>query len=163
MITPRLSSDLGVRLSYFSDGGYLRLEPRAALRYKLNDHITTSAGVAFANQYMHLVLRNDIPLPTDVWYLSNDTLAPSSARQIEFGLEAAHGRSPSVVADPRRRERSVRSSRAPSNAAPATRIGAHPTERGMPLASHSRLEGTLPLVRPPCTQDFPAALQLPGA
>jgi hypothetical protein len=86
-ILPPLTLDLGVRLSYFASGDYLRPEPRLAIRYDVAGNVRATAAASTTNQYLHLVLRNDIPLPTDVWYLSNDTLLPATGYQLEGGIE----------------------------------------------------------------------------
>ncbi len=86
-ITPELSANLGARLYYFQRGNYLRLEPRLSVAYALTDAITLKGAFTTANQFLHLVTRNDITLPTDVWFPSTATVKPAEAMQGVIGVE----------------------------------------------------------------------------
>jgi hypothetical protein len=86
-ITPQLSGNFGARLYYFQNGNYLRAEPRLSLAYNLTEDVTLKSAFAVGNQFLHLVTRNDIGLPTDVWFPSTSTVKPSEALQGVLGLE----------------------------------------------------------------------------
>lgn len=86
-ITPLLSSNIGARLYYFENGNYLNLEPRVSLAYQLTDKLILNGSLAIANQYLHLIVRNDITLPTDLWFPSTKTTLPSRSTQGSIGIE----------------------------------------------------------------------------
>jgi hypothetical protein len=81
----RLTAQLGGRAFYFDRGPYFRLEPRFAAFYTLDNEITLKAAFIGANQFLHLVTRNDISLPTDMWFPSTGTLSPSYSLQYVLG------------------------------------------------------------------------------
>ena len=86
-IAPPLSLNVGVRLNHMQDGSFTDLEPRLALSYRISDDVTLKGAYAIAHQYMHLVVRNDISFPTDLWVHSGDGITPSRTRQISAGME----------------------------------------------------------------------------
>ncbi|HVZ40599.1 MAG TPA: TonB-dependent receptor [Candidatus Kapabacteria bacterium] len=86
-ITPRLSSNIGARLYYFQSGNYLRFEPRISLAYTLAEDLMLKGSFAVDNQFLHLITRNDITLPTDVWFPSTAAVKPSEAWQAVMGVE----------------------------------------------------------------------------
>ncbi len=86
-ITDLLNSNLGVRGYYFSEGNYFSFEPRLSLSYSLTENSSVTASTALANQFLHMIARNDIPLPTDVWYPSNEQIKPSRSWQSVLGYE----------------------------------------------------------------------------
>ena len=85
--TEDLFLNLGGRIAYFNEGNYLRFEPRLNSIYKIQSNTNIKASVAFVNQFLHLVTRNDINLPTDLWLPSSQTLAPSRSWQGVLGME----------------------------------------------------------------------------
>ncbi|MFC2131714.1 carboxypeptidase regulatory-like domain-containing protein, partial [Bacteroidota bacterium] len=87
-ITPLLSSNIGCRLYYFQNGNYLNLEPRLSVSYAITDKLSVNAAFAVANQYLHLLVRNDITLPTDLWFPSTENIKPSRSMQGSVGMEA---------------------------------------------------------------------------
>ncbi len=86
-ITPELSSNIGCRLYYFENGNYLNLEPRISASYAIGEDISVNAAFAVANQYLHLLVRNDITLPTDLWFPSTKDVLPSRSYQGSAGME----------------------------------------------------------------------------
>jgi len=84
-VNERLRLQLGGRGFYFDRGNYLRFEPRLAGFYTLDNEITLKAAFIGANQFLHLVTRNDISLPTDMWFPSTASLPPSYALQYVLG------------------------------------------------------------------------------
>jgi outer membrane cobalamin receptor len=86
-ITPDLSTNLGCRLYYFDNGNYLNLEPRISASYAITGDVSVNAAFAVANQYLHLLVRNDVTLPTDLWFPSTDNVEPSRSMQGSLGME----------------------------------------------------------------------------
>lgn len=91
-INDRLSTNLGARMYYFQQGNYLRAEPRLSATYKLNDRISLIAAGAIAHQFLHLIIRNDITLPTDLWFPSTDKVLPQRSSQMVFGTHTKLGK-----------------------------------------------------------------------
>lgn len=85
-ITPQLSSNLGARLYYFDKGSYIRFEPRVSASYELAEGMHIKGAFAAANQFLHLIVRNDISLPTDLWFPSTETVQPASSMQGVLGF-----------------------------------------------------------------------------
>jgi len=86
-ITPLLSSNIGTRLYYFQDGGYFRVEPRIALAYNLTEDVQLTSAFSIGNQFLHLITRDDITLPTDVWFPSTALIKPEQAMQYVLGVQ----------------------------------------------------------------------------
>ncbi len=85
-ITDRISSNIGARLYYFDKGNYLRFEPRLSAAYDLGDGMQIKGSFALANQFLHLIVRNDISLPTDLWFPSTDKIKPAQSLQYVLGF-----------------------------------------------------------------------------
>ncbi len=85
-ITDWLNSNIGVRGYYFSSNKYFSLEPRLSLQLLINDNLSFTAAYAIAHQFLHLIIRNDISLPTDLWYPSSENVQPSKSSQYVAGL-----------------------------------------------------------------------------
>lgn len=90
-ITDNFSTNIGSRLYYFQQGNYLRFEPRISAAYKLNDRVTLVGAGSIANQFLHLIVRNDITLPTDLWFPSTDKVLPQQSSQVVFGVHTKLG------------------------------------------------------------------------
>jgi hypothetical protein len=86
-ITPQLSANLGLRMAYFQRGDRILPEPRASFSYKLSDDVSVKGAFAIANQFLHLVIRNDVNLPTDTWFPATDNIKPANAIQYVLGAE----------------------------------------------------------------------------
>ena len=83
-----LDANIGIRLHGFESGQYLVAEPRLSASCKLNDITTLKGSFSVAHQFMHLIIRNDISLPTDLWFPSTETVLPSRCIQYVLGLES---------------------------------------------------------------------------
>jgi hypothetical protein len=90
-ITPDLSSNIGGRVVYFQEGKYWNFEPRLSFSYALTDKTSLKASAAQTNQFIHLIVRNDITLPTDLWFPSTAEIKPSQAVQGTLGIETKFG------------------------------------------------------------------------
>lgn len=82
-----LSTNLGVRFYKFSNSEKPEIEPRLSLSFSLTENIFIKAAYAEAHQFLHLILRNDIRLPTDLWYPSTRKIQPSQSNQAVAGIE----------------------------------------------------------------------------
>ena len=87
-ILPRLEASLGGRLYYFRSKKYFRFEPRISSSYSFGDNFKINAAFAEAHQFLHLIIRNDISLPTDLWYPSSEEVAPAKSRQYVVGFDS---------------------------------------------------------------------------
>ena len=65
---------------------YHGLEPRATLRYSLNDETSIKGSVSRNRQYIHLVSNSGTTLPTDVWVPSTFRVKPQLSWQYSAGL-----------------------------------------------------------------------------
>ncbi|MGA2296543.1 MAG: TonB-dependent receptor [FCB group bacterium] len=91
LITSDLSANVGGRLVYFQQGKYLDFEPRLSLAYALSDVTSIKASASESDQFLHLITRNDISLPTDLWFPSTANVKPSRAVQGTLGIETKFG------------------------------------------------------------------------
>ncbi len=81
-----LKTNFGIRGYYFNSKKYFDLEPRLSAQILANDNLSFSAAYAVAHQFLHLVIRNDITLPTDLWYPSSEKVEPSKSTQYVLGV-----------------------------------------------------------------------------
>ncbi|MBK8712993.1 MAG: TonB-dependent receptor [Niastella sp.] len=87
-VSEKFSASLGIRVPVFikSDVQYLRYEPRATVKYQLNDAISIKAAYTIMNQFQHLVPSSTASLPTDIWISSSKIVKPQTSQQIAIGL-----------------------------------------------------------------------------
>ena len=86
--TDFLSANIGGRLYYFSTQKLLRFEPRISASYEITPDFILKGAFAIADQFLHLITRNDITLPTDLWYPSTKNILPSKSTQYVFGFDS---------------------------------------------------------------------------
>lgn len=81
----------GLRLSHFvsKQQHYYNLEPRLAVKQDITEKIALKMSYARMSQYLHLVTSSGASLPTDLWYPSNDVVAPQLSDQVSLGLHKA--------------------------------------------------------------------------
>jgi len=84
-VNERLTAQIGGRAFYFDRGNHLRFEPRLATYYKLDERTTLKAAFIGANQFLHLVARTDLSLPTDMWFPSTASIPPAWGLQYVLG------------------------------------------------------------------------------
>ncbi len=105
-ISPRLTLDLGVRLSAFEHIGpyrsqktvpavdykkgekvklYTGFEPRLGGKYTLDGVSSLKFGVTATTQYLHLVSNSTSSLPADVWVMSSELVEPQRGIQYALG------------------------------------------------------------------------------
>ncbi len=87
-IFPQLKTNLGARFYYFKAQKFFRFEPRLSASYSLTDNFNLNAAFAIAHQFLHLIVRNDISLPTDLWYPSSEIINPGRSIQYVFGFDS---------------------------------------------------------------------------
>lgn len=86
------TDDFGNRLdsSVFNKGDHIKfyhgLEPRATLRYSLDDETSLKGAVSRNRQYIHLVSNAGTTLPTDVWVPSTFRVKPQLSWQYSAGF-----------------------------------------------------------------------------
>lgn len=76
----------GLRLSSFSEGGYMRLEPRLSLEYRPSDRIRLQAAYGRYNQYLTLI-SNEAFTGFDVWLTADDGVPPAYGNQYVAGIK----------------------------------------------------------------------------
>ncbi|TAE25796.1 MAG: TonB-dependent receptor [Candidatus Kapaibacterium sp.] len=86
-ITPSLTVNAGLRGVWWQQGNYAFLEPRLAATFAASEDVTVKAAVAQSNQFVHLIIRNDIGVPSDVWFPSTERVKPASGTQYVLGVE----------------------------------------------------------------------------
>jgi len=86
-ILPLLNANIGIRIYAFPEARFFKPEPRIALSYALSDKTFIKAAFATGSQFLHLITRNDVLLPTDIWFPSTSVIKPSNARQYIAGIE----------------------------------------------------------------------------
>lgn len=82
-----LKTNLGIRLYKFSNLDDVKFEPRLSMSLAFTENILLKGAYAEAHQFLHLILRNDIRLPTDLWYPSTKKIDPSFSRQSVIGFD----------------------------------------------------------------------------
>jgi hypothetical protein len=60
-------------------------EPRAAIRYAINNRISLKANYTHNYQYIHLASLSAVSLPTDVWVPCSDVVKPQISDQVAMG------------------------------------------------------------------------------
>ncbi|MFH1571661.1 MAG: TonB-dependent receptor [Gemmatimonadota bacterium] len=93
-LTPLLKVQPGLRLNYFSNGAYLDLSPRLAVRYQVGDDSFLKAAYGQYHQYLFQLTREfqGISLLSNVWALADTTAGPSAADHYVAGFETRVGR-----------------------------------------------------------------------
>ena len=84
----RLNANYGGRFYYFGSTKYFSFEPRVSLAYNLTTDFIFKGAFAIAHQFLHLIERNDITLPTDLWYPSTKKIEPSYSSQYVLGFDS---------------------------------------------------------------------------
>ncbi len=68
------------------ESAYNRLEPRLAIRYKINALTSFKAGYNRMNQFLHMISNNSTPLPNVRWKTTNRYVAPAQSDLISIGM-----------------------------------------------------------------------------
>ena len=86
-LTSQLKLNAGLRFYYFGERKYFNAEPRIELSYALTENTFIKSAYALTHQFLHLIVRNDISLPTDLWYPSTKNILPGSSGQYVLGVD----------------------------------------------------------------------------
>jgi outer membrane cobalamin receptor len=91
-ITSKLKANLGIHWTGFMvrDQFYNTVQPRAALRYLINDNLSAKASYVQMNQFIHLLTNSSVGLPTDLWVPVTDKVPMQKANQYAAGLAYTH-------------------------------------------------------------------------
>lgn len=65
---------------------YTGFEPRFSINYKATNDFSIKSGVAWTNQYLHLVSNSSSTLPADVWVPSTEIVKPQTGVQYALGF-----------------------------------------------------------------------------
>lgn len=82
----RLNAGIHYTLFKVADKTYHAVEPRAAIRYRLNEHAAIKVAYTEMNQFMHLLSSTYLNFPTDYWVPSTSHIHPMRSRQYAAGL-----------------------------------------------------------------------------
>lgn len=80
----------GIRLSYFGEGSYLRLEPRLSIEHRPRANLRLQAAYGRYSQYLTLI-SNEVFTGLDVWLTTDDGVPPSFGDQFVTGVKADLG------------------------------------------------------------------------
>ena len=93
-VTDAFSVNAGLRYSIYATQGkaWHSLEPRLAMKYSFNDHITAKASYTEMSQPSHLISSLYLDLPTNAWLPSTAKVRPARSREVAGGIytELAH-------------------------------------------------------------------------
>ena len=87
-LTDWLTANIGLRyVMFLTDGkAYNRLEPRAALRFRIGEIASIKMSYSDMNQFSHRVnASSPLEVPTGFWMPSTSTVAPMHSRQYSLG------------------------------------------------------------------------------
>jgi hypothetical protein len=86
-----LNALAGMRFVHFSQGNRFLAEPRLSLSVAVADGLTLKTAYSQANQFLQVITRNNVALPTDIWYAANEQFAPAHSTQYVLGTETLFG------------------------------------------------------------------------
>lgn len=86
--TDDISMNAGLRYTLYSAAGktWHSLEPRVAMKYRINDRLAAKASYTEMSQPTHLVSSMYIDLPTNAWLPSTAKIRPSRSREVAAGI-----------------------------------------------------------------------------
>jgi len=90
-LTERLKLNGGVRIYYFGEREFFNAEPRLEFSYALTENTFIKSAYTITHQFLHLLVRNDVSLPTDLWYPSTKNILPTVSTQYVFGIDQYFG------------------------------------------------------------------------
>lgn len=88
----------GLRLNYYSEGGYLLLAPRAAYKRVLGEHLDATLTWGRYSQFLNLIQQEGFSF-ADMWLPVDATFPPGEADHYIAGISFDNGRSISVDAE----------------------------------------------------------------
>ena len=85
-INKRLLANVGLHASAFNAGKtYMSVQPRAALRYRMDNGVALKASYAQMTQFINLLTSEALALPTDLWVPSTEHILPQKSWQAAVG------------------------------------------------------------------------------
>lgn len=66
---------------------YPSFQPRIQLSYEVNKKLYLNIGYAEMVQFLHLLTHSTIGIPSDLWILSNKSIAPQTNKQLNLGAQ----------------------------------------------------------------------------
>lgn len=82
----KMNVGLHYTLFHISNKIYHSAEPRAALRYQVNEQLTIKASYTEMSQFMHQLSNTYLNLPMDFWVPSTPNIRPMRSRQYAAGI-----------------------------------------------------------------------------
>jgi hypothetical protein len=87
-ITNRLKANIGIHLGYYNTNrsssifkNNISFQPRASVRYLLNDKWSIKGSYAEMTQNIHLLSNSSIGFPSDIWVPATDTVPSQTSKQ----------------------------------------------------------------------------------
>lgn len=87
-LLPTLNTNLGLRFYYVKESDSFLFEPRLSASFAITPNFLLKGAYAVSNQFLHLIIRNDITLPTDLWFPSTKNTSPSKSEQFVTGFDS---------------------------------------------------------------------------
>ncbi len=93
-INSKFKLNAGLRLSSFlvENETYTNLQPRLSLWYQATKKLGFKAAYSRMSQYLHLLTLNTPGLPFQIWFPSNEDLAPMLSHHFVFGIHTQLGK-----------------------------------------------------------------------
>ena len=85
-LTSKITAETGLRYNLFAgDKSFNSIEPRAALRYRLDEKSVIRAAYSRHNQYLILLTPSNVGMPTDFWTAASKDTTPQSGNEFSTG------------------------------------------------------------------------------
>ena len=91
-LSSHMTAETGLRYNLFvGDRSFNSLEPRVALRYRINETSLVRAAYNRQNQYLILLTPSNIGMPTDFWTAASNGIPPQSGNEFSAGYFRTFG------------------------------------------------------------------------
>ena len=97
-ISNRLKANLGIHLGYYNTDrsnsifkNNISFQPRASVRYLLNDKWSIKGSCAEMTQNIHLLSNSSIGFPSDIWVPATDTVPSQTSKQWAGNISTEFG------------------------------------------------------------------------
>ena len=97
-ISNRLKANLGIHLGYYNTDrsnsifkNNISFQPRASVRYLLNDKWSIKGSYAEMTQNIHLLSNSSIGFPSDIWVPATDTVPSQTSKQWAGNISTEFG------------------------------------------------------------------------
>lgn len=85
-IVPRLTAEWGIRYNLFYHNRLFQsVEPRLALRYRVQTDASLRINYSRQNQYLHLLNASSVGIPLDFWTIASSQIRPQSGDEFSAG------------------------------------------------------------------------------